>query len=286
MFRKSTFLAIALSATAIGVAIDPAAALSSQLLGGARLSGQFHPGPSSVQPSQQVSHIEPTKSLPPKIQVAGSPATSPATAQIPMPKYPSGMSSTIKPSELGKLAAQQLPPPVYKPGNGIDNVCPFNKFKCPPTGSNGGSGGGSSGSNSSGGGPVVILAPQVPIQVPVQVPIAVPVPVRVATAVSTAVAAPARPSVTPQCAAGNIPALAAGIDELLPDAQLSKDDITKVTELRQMIQDLSTDGKLAAARNIEEAAMYYLGYQKVWLRCGAGTFDWEQVASNDAGTSK
>ena len=179
MFRKSGFLAIALSAAAIGSAIAPATAFPLQVFGGANthLSLPFRLGPSygSMRSSPQASHLEPAKILPPKIQVAvGSPA----------------------------------PPP---------------KFPHP---------------------------------------------------------------VTPQCGAGNVPALAAGIDELLPTAQLSKDDITKVTELRQMVQDLSTDGKVAAARNAEEVAMYYLGYQKVWLRCGAGTFDWEQVASNDAGQSK
>lgn len=89
-------------------------------------------------------------------------------------------------------------------------------------------------------------------------------------------------------ATGNIPPLAAGIDELLPTARLSEADMTKVTELRQMIQVLSTAGKVGAARDVEEVAMNLLGYQKVWLRCGLGTFDWEkqQVASTDAGQQK
>jgi hypothetical protein len=91
---------------------------------------------------------------------------------------------------------------------------------------------------------------------------------------------------TSQCGAdADIPALAAGIDQLLPTAQLSEADIAKVTELRQMIQDLSTSGKLDAARNVEEAAMYYLGYQKIWLKCGLGTFAWAQTPGNDAGQS-
>ncbi len=69
----------------------------------------------------------------------------------------------------------------------------------------------------------------------------------------------------------------------MPTAQLSEADMAKVTELRQMIQVLSTDGKASAARDVEEIAMNVLGYQKVWLRCGLGTFDWEkQVASADA----
>src|SRR5882724_2815563 len=96
----------------------------------------------------------------------------------------------------------------------------------------------------------------------------------------------AQPVVTPHCmTAADIPALAAGIDQLLPTAQLSPDDMTEVTELRQMIQDLSSDGKVAAARNVEEVAMYYLGYQKIWLQCGLGTFAWTQSPGNDAGQS-
>ncbi len=123
---------------------------------------------------------------------------------------------------------------------------------------------------------------QLPVQVPVPVSAPVYVPARVATATSS-VAAAAMPVIIPTCGAtGTAPALAAGIDELLPNAEISRDNLTKVTELRHMIQDLSTSGKVAAARNVEEVAMYYLGYQKVWLKCGLGTFEWEQVASNDA----
>ena len=183
------------------------------------------------------------------------------------------------------MPVAQLPPPLPpKLPIPIDNVCPDNPAKCPPAGSgpttNGNPG------KPSGSGPVVILVPQAPVQVPVAVPVAVPV--RVATGTSSVVAAQARPSITPQCGAtANIPALAAGIDELLPTAQLSEADMTKVTELRQMIQVLSTGGKAVAARDVEEIAMNVLGYQKIWLRCGLGTFDWEQqVASTDAGQQK
>jgi hypothetical protein len=31
--------------------------------------------------------------------------------------------------------------------------------------------------------------------------------------------------------------------------------------------------------------MYYLGYQKIWLQCGAGTFAWAQTPGNNAGQS-
>jgi hypothetical protein len=97
-------------------------------------------------------------------------------------------------------------------------------------------------------------------------------------------AAQAQPVITPQCGtAADIPPLAAGIDRLLPTAQLSEADRSEVTELRKRIQEMSTDGKVSAARDIEEAAMKRLGYQKVWLRCGLGTFNWEpQTATTQA----
>src|ERR1019366_1555916 len=189
--------------------------------------------------------------------------TTPVPVKMPMPKYPQGVSTKLGPLEV---PVAQLPPPLPpKLPIPVDNVCPDNPAKCPPAGSgpttNGNPG------KPSGSGPVVILVPQAPVQVPVAVPVAVPV--RVATGTSSVVAAQARPSITPQCgAAANIPALAAGIDELLPTAQLSEADMTKVTELRQMIQVLSADGKVPAARDVEEIAMNLLGYQKVWLRCG------------------
>jgi hypothetical protein len=53
--------------------------------------------------------------------------------------------------------------------------------------------------------------------------------------------------------------------------------MTQVTQLRQTIQVLATDGKVPAARDVEEIAMNMLGYQKVWLRCGQGVFDWEPL---------
>ncbi|MCC8982149.1 hypothetical protein, partial [Bradyrhizobium acaciae] len=148
----------------------------------------------------------------------------------------------------------------------------------------GGSTGGTGTSKGSGSGPVVLVLPQVPVRVPVAVPVTVPysTPARVTAGnASSGATTQAQPVITPHCmTAADNPALAAGIDQLLPTAQLSDVDMSKVTELRQTIQLLATDGKEAAARDVEEVAMNILGYQKVWLRCGAGTFDWEkQVAS-------
>ncbi len=125
-------------------------------------------------------------------------------------------------------------------------------------------------------GPVVIVVPPAPIQAPV----VVPVPVRV----NTGTAAPAQPVITPNCmTTADIPALAAGIDQLLPTAQLSEADMTRVIAIRQSIQELATIGKVADARDLEEIAMKLLGYQKVWLRCGQGTFAWQPlIASTQA----
>jgi hypothetical protein len=304
MFRISSYLAIALSVTAIAAATTPAAALSSQFVGGAgnHLATQFHPAPAvtSIQPSQQISHLgSKTADYPPKIPMPQSPgvSTSVGSSKYPLPKYP-GVGQILKNPEI---PVAQLPTPKFP--NPIDNVCPDNPFKCPPkgSGSGGGSGSGSSGGSgktsgggNSGGGPIVIIAPQVPVQVPVAVPYGVPS--RVISGQNDAVATQARPSVgsqpiashpiVSQCGANSsIPPLAAGIDQLLPTAQLSQDDIAKVTELRQTIQDMSAAGKVAAARNVEEVAMYYLGYQKIWLQCGAGTFAWAQTPGNNAGQS-
>lgn len=288
MLRSSSFIAIALGVAAIASAATPAAALPSQVFGGLtpHIGSQFHPA-TGVQTSQEAGHVLGQKpvDLPPKIPTQPA-KTSVGTAQIPVSQLPVGNSSMKQP----QIPVSQLPPPPYKPGPGIDNVCPLNPYKCPPKPPK-------KDDDDKGHGPVVIVVPpaipvQVPVQlpVPVQVPVAAPVtaPARVAAASSSAVAAQASTAVAPpagasQCGTGEgIPPLAAGIDELLPTAQLPDDVRTKVTELRQTIQDMATNGKLAAARNIEEVAMYYLGYQKIWLQCGLGTFAWGPVVNNDA----
>ena len=131
------------------------------------------------------------------------------------------------------------------------------------------------------------MVPPLPVQVPGRVPVAVPygTPAHAVTgsAFSSAATAPAQPVVTPACTtAADIPALGAAIDQLLPSAQLSEADMSKVTELRQLIQVLATDGKVAAARDVEEDAMNRLGYLKIWLRCGLGTFEWQKQAVTQA----
>jgi hypothetical protein len=319
MLRNSTLLAIALSATAIVSVTVPAAANPSQVFGGggnSRIVAEIHPAATSMQPSRNANRPKIGVDLPAKIPtaapVSGWKVNPPKPAA---PVYtglgPDGkLIPAVQPKIPAGAASSGLKTPQIPDKNKTDpcagapqDLCGRLPPPAPPTGGSGGGGGsggssggsggsggstggsgGSSAGNSgkSGGGTVVILAPSV------QVPVPYGVASRITSAPSYA-AAQTRPAVasqpiTPQCgAAGSIPALAAGIDQLLPTAQLSEADMGKVTELRQMIQVLSTDGKAAAARDVEEIAMNILGYQKVWLRCGLGTFDWEkQVASADA----
>jgi hypothetical protein len=96
------------------------------------------------------------------------------------------------------------------------------------------------------------------------------------------------PAVAPGKGCGPvIPRLAAAIDETLPTVRLSAADLAKVTMLRELIQELSKDGKEGAARDVEEVAMGVLGYKKLWLRCGIGTFNWiNQSQDAEAGPAQ
>jgi hypothetical protein len=138
MYRKSTFLAIALSVTAICSATVPAAAFPSQYFGGAniRLPVQLsHLQSPAAAPSIPAAGPKPN---PFKIPVSGSPTlpaagTTPAPVKMPMPKYTQGVSTKLGPLEV---PVAQLPSPLPpKPPIPIDNVCPDNPAKCPPAGS-------------------------------------------------------------------------------------------------------------------------------------------------------
>ncbi len=83
----------------------------------------------------------------------------------------------------------------------------------------------------------------------------------------------AQAPIMPQCGPA-IPRLAAAFDEILPTARLSATDLSKVMVLRDLIQELAKNGKEGSARDVEEVAMGVLGYKKLWLRCGIGTFSW------------
>src|SRR5262245_58067711 len=73
------------------------------------------------------------------------------------------------------------------------------------------------------------------------------------------------------------PAIGASIDDVLPETSLDTADRDKVTLLRARIQKLIADGKTTEAQKTEEVAMRIMGYKKLWLRCGFGTFMWMKM---------
>lgn len=92
-----------------------------------------------------------------------------------------------------------------------------------------------------------------------------------AGALAFAAAAPA-----PSIACGGAPALGAAIDRLMAvgDAQMARPDIDA---LRIRMASLARSGDDARARKLEEDAMRLLGFEKLWLRCGEGTFAWIRI---------
>ena len=87
----------------------------------------------------------------------------------------------------------------------------------------------------------------------------------------------------PVLACDRIPPLAVALDELLPQATLPENDLAKIKYLRAQIKTLAATGKIKEARETEEQAMLILGYKKVWLKCGPGTFLWTKL-KQPAGT--
>lgn len=80
----------------------------------------------------------------------------------------------------------------------------------------------------------------------------------------------------PLLACGGSPILGVEIDRLLAtgDARKIHQDIDT---LRTQIASLSHSGDDAQARNLEEDVMRLLGFEKIWLRCGEGTFTWIRI---------
>jgi hypothetical protein len=71
------------------------------------------------------------------------------------------------------------------------------------------------------------------------------------------------------------PALAAAIDNLLPEAKLSAADMEKVRTLRAQIKDAVAAGQERAAREAEVQAMRVLGYERAFTRCRS--FSWRKI---------
>lgn len=131
----------------------------------------------------------------------------------------------------------------------------------------------------------VAAMPSQPIAASAVRQVSVQVKVPVSAAIGAAVAQTTAP-VVPHCGPV-IPRLAAALDELLPTARLSADDLTEVTVLRGLIEELALIGKEASARDVEEVAMNVLGYDKMWLRCEVGAFNWRKRAGgSEAGQAQ
>jgi hypothetical protein len=124
-------------------------------------------------------------------------------------------------------------------------------------------------------GPVVSEPSSVVVEQPsrVSVPARVVTVERPVTVIQRADAAPA-PAPAPAC---GMPALAAGIDALMPTARLTATEFAMVKALRAAIADLAAAGNELGARELEAQAMTIFGYKKVWLRCGQGAFTWEKL---------
>jgi hypothetical protein len=64
------------------------------------------------------------------------------------------------------------------------------------------------------------------------------------------------------------------VDRHLSVARLTASEFKRVGALRAEIVVLVSAGQIEQARAVEEEAMGALGFKKIWLRCGRGTFMW------------
>jgi hypothetical protein len=147
-FAQTSLLAMTLGLAALGSTLTPAAALT-------------HPGDAKI-------HLPPGAPTAPGAKAPGA-SLHPGNTKIYLPpagpKIPTGPAGILLPPGSGKGST-----------GGIDNICPFNKFKCPPKGNTAGNPPPGPGSTSPipGGqtypsgstGPVVIVAPPPVYQAP------------------------------------------------------------------------------------------------------------------------
>jgi hypothetical protein len=75
-----------------------------------------------------------------------------------------------------------------------------------------------------------------------------------------------------------IPPPGAAIAPLSRNAKLTDAERENLKTLRAAIAKLAADQKMQEARAIEEQAMKIIGYRKLWLHCGPGTFIWMKQA--------
>jgi hypothetical protein len=90
---------------------------------------------------------------------------------------------------------------------------------------------------------------------------------------SALAAQPAAACGTSTHAKSRIPPPGASIESSLKQAKLPAAEAAEVRALQAEVQRLATTDE-AEARKLEKRAMDILGYRKVWLRCGSGTFAW------------
>ena len=64
------------------------------------------------------------------------------------------------------------------------------------------------------------------------------------------------------------------IDDHLKNARLSAAGIDQVKALREKVAGFIAAGDVKQARSAEADAMQVLGYERLWLRCGIGSFVW------------
>jgi hypothetical protein len=81
-------------------------------------------------------------------------------------------------------------------------------------------------------------------------------------------------ALAPALGCDRIPSLGVPLDDLLARTALPAVERARLADLRGEIARLADDGQMERAREIEEQAMRILGYRKLWLKCGAGTFAW------------
>jgi len=76
-----------------------------------------------------------------------------------------------------------------------------------------------------------------------------------------------------------VPALGAEIDRMMAHGDIQKAHPDIIT-LRTRMTALAGSGDDDQARKLEEDAMRSLGFRKVWLRCGKGSFAWMRIDPN------
>jgi hypothetical protein len=186
-FAQASILAMTLGIAALGPTLTPAAALTHPGSLSERLPSlpvqttQTAPG-ASLHPSSSTIH------LPQITPTASGGSAHPGSTTVLPTQTPHPGISTVQPTQTPHPGISKIKLPEYPmPGSGptplphpVDDICPFNKLKCPPKDPNGpgtaGNPQGLGGQTYPSGGPVVIVAPSPVFQAPVPVYQA-PVPV-------------------------------------------------------------------------------------------------------------